>query len=94
MPLFPVSDQNHIWLDSSVGGKHRWAIAGPFAGLDSFGGGCTGGSLAILHFDISVDISGLQVPDNKSNGGEGGILLPPLPANADDSYTSGIVPCV
>jgi hypothetical protein len=27
-------------------------------------------------------------------GGEGGILLPPLPASADECYTSVIIPCV
>jgi hypothetical protein len=27
-------------------------------------------------------------------GGEGGILLPPLPASADEPYTSAIIPCV
>jgi hypothetical protein len=29
----------------------------------------------------------------ESNGGEGGILLPPLLASADESYTSAIIPC-
>ena len=29
-----------------------------------------------------------------SNGGEGGILVPPFPASADESYTSAIIPRV
>ena len=37
---------------------------------------CTGGSLVILHVDISVDITSLQVLDYKGNGGEGGIRTP------------------
>ena len=28
------------------------------------------------------------------SGGEGGILLPPLPESTDESYTSEIIPCV
>jgi hypothetical protein len=32
----------------------------------------------ILHFDISVDITSLQVLDNKSNGGESGIVFRPI----------------
>jgi hypothetical protein len=38
-------------------------------------------------------ISSLQARDNKSNGGEGGILLPPFLASADESYTSVIIRC-
>jgi hypothetical protein len=72
MRLFPVSDHNHIRSDSPVGGKRHWIVARTFAGLDLFGEG----ALAILHFDIGVDITSLQVLDNKSNGGEGGIRTP------------------
>ncbi len=30
----------------------------------------------------------------KTNGGERGILVQPIPASADESYTSAIIPCV
>jgi hypothetical protein len=30
----------------------------------------------------------------KTSGGEGGILLPPLPASAGESYSSAIIPRV
>jgi hypothetical protein len=33
-------------------------------------------------------------PGDKSKGGEGGILLPPLPASTDEHYTFAIIPCV
>ena len=29
----------------------------------------------------------------EGTGGEGGILVPPFPASADESYTSAIIPC-
>jgi hypothetical protein len=35
--FFPVSYQNYIWLDSPIGGKHHWAVAWTFAGLNAFG---------------------------------------------------------
>jgi hypothetical protein len=41
-----------------------------------------------------ISVSSLQVPDNKSNGGEGGILLPPFLASYGDAYTFAIIPCV
>jgi hypothetical protein len=31
---------------------------------------------------------------SQKTGGEGGILLPPLPANADEHYTSAIIPFI
>ena len=33
-------------------------------------------------------------PVDCGTGGEGGILVPPFPASADESYTSAIIPCV
>jgi hypothetical protein len=32
--------------------------------------------------------------EHKANGGEGAILLPPLPASPDEHYTSRIIRCV
>ena len=36
----------------------------------------------------------MEVQQTKKAGGEGGILLPPFPATADETYTSVIIACV
>ena len=75
-------DDHQIGLDPAVGGQDDRAIPHPLAGLDSFGEvyflACVlATATPPIQLGISVGITSLQVLDNKSNGGEGGILRTP-----------------
>ena len=82
VPLFPTIDGDQIRLNSAVRRQDNWAVPHALASLDAFGEVYF---LAMrvghwrqppIQLGISIGISSLQVPDDKSNGGERGIRTP------------------
>jgi hypothetical protein len=78
MGFRPAVYEDQVWLPPPIWRQNNGAIAETLAGLDPFDEvyfltACWTPVTPPIQRGISIGITSLQVPDNKSNGGEGGI---------------------
>jgi hypothetical protein len=81
MGFRPAVYEDQVWLPPPIWRQNNGAIAETLAGLDPFDEvyfltACWTPVTPPIQRGISIGITSLQVPDNKSNGGEGGIRTP------------------